>query len=961
MKITTFTMFSDHKPLELSLNITAHKTKVIKPLKDSYAFAPRRYKTSLVSKDNFKESMKKQSSKGINILNSTYLESAEGTYSLNSDLTKYLQDIANDSLTLTSTKTASYTNNQPWFTKDNRDGKINLRKAACIVSQFPDNEYLRKNFYKVKGHYKSLNKGKKDNFFDRINAEIEGGKILNWSQFKKLKNYKSKTTVFDSADMDNFEKFFSKLYANEHQTMSKETKANLLAKAIQTSDQKYISDANQANILNDPFTSEEITATISGLKNGKSSSDDLISNEILKYLVEDENGTNLLKKLFNQCLDTATYPWNNSIISPLHKKGCKSDPDNYRAVAVSSTLGKLFSTILLNRILKIKSDICPDPINQLGFSKGAQTCDHILTLSTIASKYRKLKQPVYAVFVDFRKAFDSVCREALFHKLANQGISGKVFNTLKHMYTNSTGQIKISGHLSNKFNISKGTEQGHPLSPDFFKMYINDLSPLLEHENCPKLINQIVSHLLWADDLILLALDPITIQKQLDSLDHFCKEWGVDINMTKTKLIVFNPNPNHAVPTSLKICGKPVAQVESYCYLGIEIHKSGKYTLARNELTKKAVRSLYSLKSTVNKTRISFRSLTTLFDSLVKPIALYGAPIWTATMPIIKTMAKLFHAEQTASNSSILKKFSYSNCEKLHLHFLKWALGVNRKASNAGAWGESGRYPLIMECINLTLKYFRRIKSLKNDSLISLAYQEQKLLNLEWYKGIESILTIDPCFTADHVSSFKQTKNKNHTHCTNSHPQFPDGVQQNCFMFYRGTKIMLPEQKLSPAHSERYSLSIINKSLKSKFRNLWESNIKTSSKLSFYQQVKSSFAKESYLDLITNSKDRFNLSRLRISAHHLEIERGRYKKIPQENRTCAWCKLCLGQDIVENENHLLNQCDLYASNRQITSQKISNQMKQGEHIHSNNIPNPSHSFIYNTSISLIYPYQHPED
>ena len=130
----------------------------------------------------------------------------------------------------------------------------------------------------------------------------------------------------------------------------------------------------------------------------------------------------------------------------------------------------LQSFMILAGMSSIKSKICPDPINQLGFSKGAQTFDHILTLKTIISKYKKLKQPVYAVFVDFRKAFDSVCREALFFKLANQGISGKIFNILKHMYANSSGQIKLAGHLSKKFGIQKGTEQGHPLSPDFFKL-----------------------------------------------------------------------------------------------------------------------------------------------------------------------------------------------------------------------------------------------------------------------------------------------------------------------------------------------------------------------------------------------------------------------------------------------------------------------------------------------------------
>ena len=138
----------------------------------------------------------------------------------------------------------------------------------------------------------------------------------------------------------------------------------------------------------------------------------MINNEILKNL--DSQHLNLLTAFFNVCLETGSYPWNVNIITPLHKKGSKDDPDNYRAVAVSSVIGKLFSTILLGRLILFRNENCPDPPNQLGFTKKAQTYDHILTMQTIASKYKKLNQNVYAVFVDFRKAFDSVCRQALF-------------------------------------------------------------------------------------------------------------------------------------------------------------------------------------------------------------------------------------------------------------------------------------------------------------------------------------------------------------------------------------------------------------------------------------------------------------------------------------------------------------------------------------------------------------------
>ena len=80
-----------------------------------------------------------------------------------------------------------------------------------------------------------------------------------------------------------------------------------------------------------------------------------------------------------------------SPLSNLHKKGNKSDPDNYRAIAVGSVIGKLFSTILLERLIKYRLKFNPDPPNQLGFTKNAQTYDHIFTMQTIASKYKNSK------------------------------------------------------------------------------------------------------------------------------------------------------------------------------------------------------------------------------------------------------------------------------------------------------------------------------------------------------------------------------------------------------------------------------------------------------------------------------------------------------------------------------------------------------------------------------------------
>ena len=110
------------------------------------------------------------------------------------------------------------------------------------------------------------------------------------------------------------------------------------------------------------------------------------------------------------------------------------------------------------------------------------------------------------------------------------------------MYINSVARIKISKLLTPNIEIGRGTEQGHPLSPDLFKIYIQKLSSLLKSSgDYPTLTDIIISHLLWADDLVLLALSPEALQENIDILLEFCQTMGLEINVNKTKVITFNP------------------------------------------------------------------------------------------------------------------------------------------------------------------------------------------------------------------------------------------------------------------------------------------------------------------------------------------------------------------------------------------------------------------------------------
>ena len=92
------------------------------------------------------------------------------------------------------------------------------------------------------------------------------------------------------------------------------------------------------------------------------------------------NLRNAILYVLNQCLCVGTYPWNTAVITPLHEKGCKEDPNNCRAIALGINLGKLSSSILLERLLVFRTKNCPDPPNQSGFCKKAQTADSIFSL-----------------------------------------------------------------------------------------------------------------------------------------------------------------------------------------------------------------------------------------------------------------------------------------------------------------------------------------------------------------------------------------------------------------------------------------------------------------------------------------------------------------------------------------------------------------------------------------------------
>ena len=140
---------------------------------------------------------------------------------------------------------------------------------------------------------------------------------------------------------------------------------------------------------------------------------------------------------------------------------------------VSSTLLKILCSLLNNRIQSFCTENGLINKNQIGFQKNCRTTDHIFTLKTLVKKYVTIgKEKLFTCFVDFQKAFDSVWHKGLFHKLNNNGISGKSLSLIFNLYRKTQCAIKRNNGITHFFRYSKGVRQGWPLSPIIFNLYV---------------------------------------------------------------------------------------------------------------------------------------------------------------------------------------------------------------------------------------------------------------------------------------------------------------------------------------------------------------------------------------------------------------------------------------------------------------------------------------------------------
>ena len=856
---------SDHCPISAVIDIDVERKPSRKVIKKGIG-APKKVKWDIQAETMFRMRLSNQSvQEELSELCKAQYNSGdqceEGINKINSILRK-AADIKMSKRNK-SIKRKKVDRSKQWFSDDLNSLKNKLKSAGRDLLKNCNDPNLRNVFFKIKKKYKAAVKCKKRQFKQDLYNKLEKMCDVNpkeyWALFDKLKEIQEATNNKEECVIDDKEwiAHYTKLFGPRQYDKGNIDKINQEIKELISS--------NDESSLNLPITAEEIYEASKFLKNNKAVGLDQISNEMIKCALPFIHTA--LKRLFNSILWNSHYPreWKVGIIVNLFKSGNSYDPNNYRGLTINSCLGKLFNTILNNRLVKFLDSgniICD---NQIGFKKKARTSDHIFIVNTIFKKVCKSNQKLYLCFVDFQKAYDSVWRDALMLKLLRSGIKGKFFDIVRQMYKDCSSCIRSEGILSDKFDCITGVRQGDVLSPNLFNIYINDLPDIFS--NCvdsPKLHDKFIHCLLYADDLILMSLSAQGLQNKLDKLNIYCKAWGLDINVKKTKVMIMTKSKLDVklITEKMKIGDKILEWVNSYKYLGIEIHADGDFNSTTKNLCVRGWKATFKIKSACKNIDVNPELKLRFFDSLVKPIISYSSEIWGLSN-------NLFNSKTV---DDFWKRVDDLPVEKFQLKFCKGLLGVGPKSSNAAVRGELGRYPIIINIISTALKYLRHLDEVVEDRpLLKAAIKEDALLckSKSWAKKLKNILQLFNC------------------------PAIAASGINECINYMK--------KKMKDEYS-KYWYDLINK------------NKNDGGKLELYCKIKQNFAMEPYLKQIKEFKLRRAMTAFRISAHKLEIETGRYIKckqngqyVPRDERICA---ICEENDVIlkGDEEHALTSC-----------------------------------------------------
>ena len=470
--------------------------------------------------------------------------------------------------------------------------KLNKLKALS------KKQYYEKRFEKYKNNLK--------NTWKLIGTII---KRENKGQSCITKIIRNNKTYYDTTDIANqLNKHFTSVGPN-------------LAKTIESTNEDpchYINNSpvNSFNMI--PVSLEQVREHFSSLVETKSSIG--IPNKLIKMA---SNQISIpLHRIYNESINTGIVPniFKISRITPIHKSGTHTDPNNYRPVAVLSSFSKVLEKLIHDQLISFieKHNILYE--YQFGFRKGHSTEQAILEITDNLKLNIDKKLITCGVFLDLTKAFDTINHNILLSKLYKYGIRGTPFLWFKSYIENRQQYVKINDIESDLLKMDCGVPQGSTLGPLLFLLYVNDMA-----NASSKLLFR-----MFADDtnIFYAAKTPQELQKTMnEELQHllkYCATNKLSVNMKKTNFMI----------VSTKKCYPPIQisniEYKSYIkYLGVYIDDKLNWSYQISHVNNKMAKNIGIIKKL--RYYINLKMLKQLYYNLIYPFLTYAILSWGNT------------------------------------------------------------------------------------------------------------------------------------------------------------------------------------------------------------------------------------------------------------------------------------------------------------------------------------------
>lgn len=376
---------------------------------------------------------------------------------------------------------------------------------------------------------------------------------------------------------------------------------------------------------------------------------------------------------------------------------------------------KVFAGILKHRLEKWEHEHGIISEYQAGFRKGYSTTDNIFNLFSIIKIKMASGKKVYGFFVDFRAAFDSIDRRALFYKLHSMGISTKFLRVLRSLYEGTMAAVWNGETMSDWFNTTRGVKQGCILSPVLFSFLLNDLHDSLGSGGI--FIEELVIRvLLYADDLIILAENPEMLQRLINRLVDYCKKWNLVINLDKSKIMVFRKGAGRRANNERWFLGtNEIEVVNRYKYLGVVITPGLSMGENLSDRVKTAKISLNaSWRSFLNNSEIDFGPKYELFKAVARTVCTYGAQVWGC--------------------------YKYEELEKFQRYFIKSMYGIPERTPNYMITIETGLDPMYIYTLKCHMDYMHTVfHSYEDHRLPKILAKKVLAKKIFWFEEWEKL------------------------------------------------------------------------------------------------------------------------------------------------------------------------------------------------------------------------------